>query len=173
MRSKFTRHLWASTAAITMLLPAVAVQAQSSSKDAGVREDTIVVTTRKREENLQDVPIAITAFTAENLYQQGITNTDELAFHTTGLTITPLFGGDAATPVIRGLSTTIGEPNVGFFVDGVYQSSRLAMEALLGAQIARVEVAKGPQSALYGRNTFAGAINYVTKDPTNTYEYSL
>ncbi len=173
MRSPFIRHLWAGTAILGLLAPAVAVQAQATADEAGVREDTIVVTTRKREESIQDVPIAISAFSAEDLYQQGITNTDELAFHTTGLTMAPLFGGDAATPVVRGLSTTIGEPNVGFFVDGVYQSSRLAMEALLGAQIARVEVAKGPQSALYGRNTFAGAINYVTKAPTNDYEYSL
>ncbi|HFQ15944.1 MAG TPA: TonB-dependent receptor [Rhodobacteraceae bacterium] len=174
MQSRLMRIMLNSAAAMAILAPAGGALGQTA-QDSGqaLHEETITVTTRKREESIQDVPIAIEAFTAEDLYQAGITDTDELAFHTTGFTMAPLFGGDAATPVIRGLSTTIGEPNVGFFVDGVYQSSRLAMEALLGAQIARIEVAKGPQSALYGRNTFAGAINYVTKEPANTYEATL
>ncbi len=173
MQSRLVQTLLGSVAVLAILSPAGGALGQTATDNKTLQEETITVTTRKREESVQDVPIAIEAFTAENLYQQGITNTDELAFHTTGFTMAPLFGGDAATPVIRGLSTTIGEPNVGFFIDGVYQSSRLAMEALLGAQIARIEVAKGPQSALYGRNTFAGAINYVTKEPTNAYEATL
>lgn len=75
--------------------------------------------------------------------------------------------------MIRGLSQTIGEPNVGFFVDGVYQQSRAAMDALLSNAVERVEITKGPQSALYGRNTFAGAINYVLKRPTNEFESAI
>lgn len=145
-----------------------ASSAFTQTRDTSVSDhDTIVVTTRKREENLYEVPISISAFTAEDLYQSGIENTQDLIRNTTGFTMAPLFGGDQATPVIRGLMTTIGEPNVGFFVDGVYQSSRAAMEALIGSGVAQIEIAKGPQSAMYGRNTFAGAVNYVTAQPTN------
>ena len=74
--------------------------------------------------------------------------------------------------MIRGVSTNIGEPNVGFFLDGVYQSSRATMDALIGS-VERVEIAKGPQSALYGRNTFGGAINYITKRPAESFEGDL
>ena len=129
----------------------------------------IIVTARLRQESLQDVPLAITAFTARQIQDAGIDSVEDIARLTPGFTFTPLFGGPAATPVIRGLSTTIGEPNVGFFVDGVYQSSRTVMDAMLLGDIARVEVVRGPQSALYGRNTFGGAINYITVTPTNDF----
>ena len=135
--------------------------------------DVIVVTTRKREESLQTVPVAVSVFTADDIESARITDVEDIALLTPGFTFAPLFGGGASTPVIRGQSTTIGEPNVGFFIDGVYQSSRTIMDSLLGDSIARVEVAKGPQSALYGRNTFAGAVNFVTKDPSNEFEGTL
>lgn len=135
--------------------------------------DEMVVTTRKREETLQEVPTAITAFSAQLIEDAGIQNIEDIALMTPGFTYTPLFGGRVGNPVIRGMNTTIGEPNVGFFLDGVYQESRGAMEALFGDEIERIEVAKGPQSALYGRNTFAGAINYVTKQPSNDTEGKL
>ncbi|PHR53977.1 MAG: hypothetical protein COA47_16195 [Robiginitomaculum sp.] len=161
-----TSFAYASVSALALTMLAQPVMAQDADASAS-ENDTIIVTTRKREESLFEVPIAITAFTAEDLYEAGIESTDDLARNTTGFTMAPLFG-NAATPVIRGLSTTIGEPNVGFFVDGVYQSSRLAMEALIGSGVAQIEIAKGPQSALYGRNTFAGAVNYVTAKPANS-----
>lgn len=149
------------------------VDADGSSVEVIVDPDDssleIVVTARKREEILQEVPLAITAFTARQIEDAGIDNIEDVARLTPGFTFTPLFGGNQSTPVIRGLSTTIGEANVGFFVDGVYQSSRLVMDSLLGDDIARIEVVKGPQSALYGRNTFGGAINYITRSPTNAF----
>jgi len=135
--------------------------------------DEMVVTTRKREETLQEVPVAITAFSAQQISDAGIQGVEDIALMTPGFTYTPLFGGRVGNPVIRGMNTTIGEPNVGFFLDGVYQESRGAMEAMFGDDIERIEVAKGPQSALYGRNTFAGAINYVTKQPANDTEGKL
>lgn len=141
--------------------------ASALAVDEDISQAEIVVTARKREESLQDVPLAITVFTAVQIENAGIDNIEDVARLTPGFTFTPLFGGNQSTPVIRGLSTTIGEPNVGFFVDGVYQSSRAVMDSLLGDDIARIEVVKGPQSALYGRNTFGGAINYVTRTPTN------
>ncbi|HET6629977.1 MAG TPA: TonB-dependent receptor [Woeseiaceae bacterium] len=135
--------------------------------------ETIVVTARKRAEPLQDIPLAVTAVSAQTIEEAGLTDLDDLARFTTGLTVAPLFGGDATVPVIRGLSQTIGESNVGFFVDGVYQQSRAAMDALLTNAVARVEVTKGPQSALYGRNTFAGAVNYVLKPPSDEFESAV
>lgn len=149
-----------------VLALAAPAAAQVPDEKASVIDD-IVVTARKREESLQTVPLAITAVTEETIREAGIDSVEDVARMTPGFTFTPLFGGAGSTPVIRGQSTTIGEPNVGFFVDGVYQSSRAVMDAMLGGDVARIEVAKGPQSALYGRNTFGGAVNYITKAPTN------
>ncbi len=129
----------------------------------------MVVTTRKREETLQEVPIAITAFSSQLIEDADLQSIEDIAMMTPGFTFTQLFG-NVGNPVIRGMSTTIGEPNVGFFIDGVYQESRGAMDAMFGDELERIEVAKGPQSALYGRNTFSGAINYVTKKPGNDGE---
>ncbi|MGB7739092.1 MAG: TonB-dependent receptor [Steroidobacteraceae bacterium] len=146
-------------------LPVGAAHAQSAPTAAALEE--IVVTARKREETLQTVPLSIAAFSAETIESAGINTMDDIAALTPGFTMAPLFGGGAQTPVIRGQSTTIGEPNVGFFVDGVYQASRGLMDAMLGDSVSRVEVVKGPQSALYGRNTFAGAVNIVTSRPSD------
>ncbi len=135
--------------------------------------EEIIVTARKREESLQDIPVAVTAFSAAEIEAAGLRDVTDVAALTPGFNMAPLFAGDAATPVIRGLSTTIGEPNVGFFIDGVYMGARQTMTSLLGNFIERIEVAKGPQSALYGRNTFGGAINFVSRKPTSEFEGDL
>ena len=163
-----------SAIAAALFSPVSAGQTAGSSatdyrSDAATLEE-VVVTVRKQEESLQDVPMSITAFTSDDIERAGLRNIEDLSMLTPGFTFASLSGGDFSTPVIRGLSTTIGEANVGIFIDGVYQSSRLSMTALLGNFIERVEVSKGPQSALYGRNTFGGAINFVTKRPTDTLE---
>ncbi len=152
-------------------LPAFALSAPVHAQDSAAGNqalslDQMVVTTRKRAEVLQDVPVAITAFSSEEIKDANIQDLEDIALLTPGLTFTELFG-NVGNPVIRGINTTIGEPNVGLFIDGVYQESRSAMNMLFGDEIERIEVAKGPQSALFGRNTFAGAINYVTKKPGN------
>ncbi len=161
MTNHFKSILLAGGAFGLLTLPAMTAQAQTEPTDE------IIVTARKRAESLQSVPLAITAFTAEHIEDAGIDSVEDVALLTPGLTFAKLFGGGSNTPVIRGMSTSIGEPNVGFFVDGVYQSSKVIMDSMLGGNIERIEVAKGPQSALYGRNTFGGAINFVTKKPTN------
>lgn len=157
---------------LALALPphAAVAQTDSESTEGGNILEEVTVYARKRAENLQEVPIAISAFSADDIEAAGMRDTMDLASMTPGFNMAPLFGGDAATPVIRGLSTTIGEPNVGFFVDGVYIGSRLTMTNLLGGFIERIEVAKGPQSALYGRNTFGGAVNFVTKQPSQDFE---
>ncbi len=152
--------------ALAFALSSGAVTVPAIAEAEGYTLEEVVVSARRRDESLQEVPLAITAFTASDIENAGIDNAEDIALHTPGFTFAKLFGQGSSTPVIRGMSTSIGEPNVGFFVDGVYQSSRNIMDAMLGGNIERVEVAKGPQSALYGRNTFAGAINFVTRKPT-------
>ena len=143
-----------------------------TSDSSALSLDEMVVTTRKREEMLQEIPVAITSFSAELINDADLQNIEDIAMLTPGFTFTQLFGY-VGNPVIRGASTTIGEPNVGFFLDGVYQNSRTAMEAMFGDELERIEIAKGPQSALYGRNSFSGTVNYVTKQPSNDNEGRL
>lgn len=126
--------------------------------------EEIIVTARKRAESLQETPQAITAFSAADIAEARITSIDDVAKLTPGLNYAPLFGAAAATPIIRGSTQTFGAPNVGVFIDGIYLTGKPAMDIAL-ADLERIEVIKGPQSALYGRNTFAGAINYITKAP--------
>lgn len=152
-------------AVVTAGIPAAAM---AQSVDPGVEETSgdIVVTARRREENLQDVPLTITALSDEQLQRTGTTSLADLAMQTPGLAFQDSNGAFQA-PVIRGVAQVdqVGaQGNVGVFVDGVYLNNRSGLEFGL-MDIARIEVVKGPQSALYGRNTFAGAINYVTRAP--------
>lgn len=130
---------------------------------AGIEE--VVVTSRRVEEKLQDVPVAITAFSAKDLEKQVIRNARDLANFTPNLTFTAGADGRAAVPVIRGLGLIDGrgfDNPVGLFIDGIFFSGRAAQNVGM-LDLERVEVIKGPQSALFGRNTFSGAINYVTR----------
>lgn len=135
--------------------------------------DTVVVTSTKREERMQDVPAAISVIGAKDIDTAGLATAADIAPLVPGFVMVPLFGSSGYNPVIRGLSTTIGEPNVGFFVDGVYMPSRAGLDFMLDDDIQRIEVARGPQYALYGRNTFAGAINVVTRPPGNDFGGSV
>lgn len=134
--------------------------------------DEVVVTARFREESLQDAPAAISALGATQVERAGVRNIDDIATLTPGLTYVSLQGSNYALPVMRGLSTNVGESNVGLFLDGVYQGSRSGMDRMM-TDVERIEVIKGPQAALYGRNTFGGAINIISKQPTNQPEGSL
>lgn len=129
--------------------------------------DELVVTARKREENLQDVPLAISAFGAETIKQRSISQLEDIAALTPGLTFEDFSNGGFGVPVIRGATQqdiTILEQNVSTFFDGIYIPRSYAVD--LGVvNMDRIEVVKGPQSALYGQNAFMGAINYVTQQP--------
>jgi len=133
----------------------------------------LVVTARKREESLQRAPVSVTALTSTSIREQSITNVRELAGQIPGLTFQESFGRRDDRPGIRGL-TTIGTPGFGVesgaavFVDGVYVN---ADTSALGLQdLDRIEVVRGPQSALYGRNTYSGALNFVTRGPGDELE---
>lgn len=151
---------------------------QSASTDDG-DEGAIVVTARKREEDAQTVPIAITAYSAETLAQQNISNFNDLGNSTPGINVTSIAGGTTQQIFIRGLApanTTTDlnvEANVGTFIDGIYQTSRNTLDMISVLDIGQIEIAKGPQSALFGRSTFAGAMSIQTKRPSQSFGGSL
>lgn len=130
--------------------------------------EEIVVTARKREESLQDIPLSIAAFTVDQLRDKGIDNVHELAEATAGFAMDRGFGRFFDRPVIRGQSSILGGSNASFFVDGVFVNGSIASTTI--DSLERIEVLRGPQSAIFGRATFAGAINYITKRPTNEFE---
>ncbi|MEM9316731.1 MAG: TonB-dependent receptor, partial [Pseudomonadota bacterium] len=128
--------------------------------------EEIVVTARKKSENLQDVPLSITALSSLELQRAAVYDLGDLSEMTPGLTYQKV--GSVATPTIRGLAQTsqtglLG--NVGVFLDGVFLNNRSSIDFGV-LDLERIEVVKGPQGSLYGRNTFAGAINYVTRAPS-------
>lgn len=137
--------------------------------------EEIVVTARKVQENLQDVPIAVTAFTSDQIVERGLQDVFDIAQFTPGFSFEKLnrYGvqGGGSRPVIRGMSQILGEANASIFVDGLqYNDSILSFPFDI---VDRVEVIKGPQAALFGRATFAGAINLITKRGSNESENKI
>lgn len=136
--------------------------------------EEIIVTARKREESVQDIPIAVSAFTADDIRELGLQSVDDLALYTPGFSFQSGFGRSPSQdrPAVRGQTTIIngiaGVKAVSTFVDGMYVGGNVSAVDL--ANIERVEIIKGPQSAQYGRGTYAGAINYVTRRPTDEFE---
>lgn len=160
-------NVWGVAAAIATILASPTGSAQTSSDPIALQE--IVVTARKREESLQDVPLSVTAISADTIAEKNINDIRDLAKFTPGLSYTAAFGrANGERPVVRGQSNIIGRANASFFVDGVFISGAAVTSEI--SNIERVEVIKGPQAAQYGRGTFAGAINYVTRAPSKTFE---
>jgi iron complex outermembrane recepter protein len=153
--------------AISMLPGTALAQGTAPAADADTGVAEIVVTAQRREENLQDVPISVSAFGAKQIAEKGLTDVSRLEGLVPGFT----FGrsGVDARPAIRGVRTESVDVNadttIGFFIDGIYQSR--ASQATLGfVDLERVEVQRGPQGTLYGRNTFGGNISIVTAQPS-------
>ncbi|PKP91174.1 MAG: hypothetical protein CVT77_12985 [Alphaproteobacteria bacterium HGW-Alphaproteobacteria-16] len=136
----------------------------------------IVVTARRREESVQTVPIAITALTADDLAERNISSLNDLTNSTPGVAITTISGGTLTNIYIRGqapANTTNDlnvEANVGVFIDDIYQTSRNTIDILSVLDVGQIEIAKGPQSALFGRSTFAGAMSISTRRPSDRFE---
>jgi iron complex outermembrane receptor protein len=159
-------------AAGVLALSAQPSLAQDSAAAAdAVSLEEVIVTARKQSEQLLDVPLAITAFTAEAIEQRGIRNLDDVAAYTPGLTFSNVLGEFLPAPVIRGVAPIdiFGELNTAVFIDGVFVSGREGIN-FSQLDLERIEVVKGPQAALYGRNAFSGAINYVTAKPTDVFK---
>ena len=154
-------------------MPAVPPAAQEA-EPAGLEE--IVVTAQKRSENLQNVPIAITAVTADAMASRGITTASEISNFAPNVQLdasAPIF---ASSQILTGFIRGIGqndissslEPGVGIYVDGVIVARSIGANIDL-LDIDRVEVLKGPQGTLFGRNTIGGAISVVTRDPSHDF----
>lgn len=169
--------LLASVAAGGLLAAAPAYAADETEEEAS--EGEIVVSARKREENLQTVPIVINAYSAEALAKQNISSLGDLGNSTPGVAINSIAGGNTQTIYLRGLapgntaSDLNVEANVGVFIDGIYQTSRNTIDMISVLDVGQIEVAKGPQSALFGRSTFAGALAISTGKPTQDLSGSL
>jgi iron complex outermembrane recepter protein len=158
--------LLASVAAV-QLLAAVPAMAQDAADD-GRNENDIIVTATKREQSVQDIGAAIAAVTGDTLEQRGITDPSDLQFLTPSLQVGKSQGNTAFT--IRGVGfNTVGSPAVAVHVDGVFQP-RAGMGDLAQIDVDRVEVLRGPQGTLYGRNANGGVINFLSNRPTNTFE---
>lgn len=132
--------------------------------------ETITVTSQKREENIQEVPASITALSEVQIEDAGIQDMEDLGFYTPGLYIGKAGANSELSPVIRGMYNRMNpNPTVGLYVDGVAYSRHQAYDTDL-SDIERIEVIKGPQGTLFGRNTEAGVIRIITKKPGNIWE---
>lgn len=146
------------------------------AQDAMAEEsDTIVVTARRQEETLIETPAAVSAFDSEALERLQIESVDDIARYTPGLSFARAFGRSTERPVIRGQSNVLAnvqfgvESGTAYFVDGLYYPG--SIQSLDLAAVERVEVIRGPQSALYGRNTYAGAINFITRRASDEFGF--
>lgn len=173
MTTSSTRRLGLTTSALAVATAGLMLGAAPAFAQDGevttFTADTIIVTARRVAEDLQDIPIAVTAIGAEQLERQGISSVTDVANRTVGFALESL-SGPLTQPSIRGqlqLRTTSPVQNVATYFDGVYLQRGYMIDQSL-VELERVEIIKGPQSALYGRNAFAGAINIVTKDPSLT-----
>ena len=166
----FSRNVLMATTGMTMILGsggAAYAQTEGASND----ENVIIVTAQKRAQNIQDVPASVTAASGEQLEQLNVTGVANVEALTPGLLWGE--GGSSQWPTIRGVNTAIneniGDPTTAFFVNGVYKSR--TAQALAGTvDVERVEILRGPQGTLFGRNATAGAINVITREPTTDQE---
>ena len=142
----------------------------ANAQEADSLFEEITVTATKREQSIYDVPIALSAFDGDKLAQQGIVDIVDIGKFVPNLNITQFSAGhtSSANPFIRGIGlqdhliTT--DPGVSVYVDGVYLGRQVGQNWNL-SNIERVEVLRGPQGTLYGRNSIGGAINIITKTP--------
>jgi len=143
---------------------------EPEAERGGIEE--ITITAEKRETNLQETPIAVTAITSDAIEQQGLEDFNDVQFIAPALVYGEI--ADMAQITMRGIgvdaSTIDAEPGVGLYQDGVYRGG-LTSSAGLFFDVERIEVLRGPQGTLYGRNTTGGALNVITKLPGEAYAF--
>ncbi|WP_269789732.1 TonB-dependent receptor [Stenotrophomonas sp. Iso1] len=135
----------------------------AASNDAVSSLDKITVTARGVSEPLQQMPLPITAMSEQTIEKKGLTDVRDIANLSPSFSFKSGYGRGFDRPVIRGMSNIQGESNASFFIDGVYVEGDISSYGLENIQ--RVEVIRGPQSAAFGRRTFSGAVNFITKRP--------
>jgi iron complex outermembrane receptor protein len=165
---------------LVLLAPFAVVGAYAQDGDQPVAEketfilEEIVVTANRREQSLQEVAMSVTAFSGDFFEDSGVRDLAGLDQYTPSLKITQGTSSSSTSIRIRGIGsvgTNVGiDPSVGMFIDGVYQG-RAGMSVADLMDIERVEVLRGPQGTLYGKNTAAGAISIITRKPSAEVEY--
>ncbi len=139
----------------------------SADEDVSFVLEEIIVTATRRQASMKDIPISIAAFSGERLKDSGIDTIEDLPFLAAGLTVGSLDGELKLT--IRGISNNFIEDGVAFHRDGVYIDER-ADRGMSFFDVDRIEVLRGPQGTLYGRNATGGTLNVITKSPTDEFE---
>ncbi len=160
------------------VLPALIAAAYAGGALAQEKIEEVVITAQKRQEKLQDVPLAVTAISGAQLETRGIEGTKDLASLAPTLMVTYGNSGNTTMSIISIRGSGSGSPSifldtaVGTYVDGVYAGKNQG--GLFDVvDLERVEVLRGPQGTLFGRNTLAGAINFVTKKPSGVFGGSV
>lgn len=164
--------LRAALATTTFLAPAAAYAQDATGNDTAPAADSgaIVVTAQRREQSVLDVPLAITAVSGESLASKGVTNSADLATVVPNLQVSSPYGKTQPNFSLRGISVA-NEYNsnqaspIGVYINDVYIANRTAHGMGL-FDLDRVEVLRGPQGTLFGRNTTGGAINFITRNPS-------
>ncbi len=174
-RWKYALLVTASFAVHTAVLAQEASE-ESESAESARALPTVTVTAQRTEESLQSVPIAITAMGGDQMQDMGITDVDSLALQSPGVNIKSDFGAANPNIFIRGVGISDFNANVtgavGVYIDEVYTASPAA-QLFQFFDADRVEILRGPQGTLYGRNTTAGAINFVSRKPTDELSADL
>jgi iron complex outermembrane receptor protein len=169
--SKFARDLLQATAVAAVFLPALAVaQPQAEASGDAASDDRILVTARRREESVQDVPAQVTVFNSAAIESRGIQRPSDFISSVPNVTFIETQNAGTSFLVIRGISQARNsEPSAAIVVDGVpmTQPAQFNQELI---DIEQIEVLKGPQGALYGRNAIGGAIVITTKKPGDEFE---
>jgi len=148
-------------------------QQESNQEPYDLILEEVIVTAQKREENLLDVPVSVIVVPSEKIVDADITSIEELQTYVPNLTVTDSALGPRLH--IRGVSSGINqgfEQSVGVYVDGIYLGRSLQSRMAL-VDIERVEVLRGPQSILFGKNSIAGALNILTKQPTDSLDLGV
>lgn len=162
---RFSRNAIAGGASALMLLSGAVAQAQNAAPADTLEE--IIVTAQRRSERLQDVPVTVTAFSAEEIAQARLRQLDDISSRTPGLNF-DAFPTSQPRVAIRGIGSSdrgaAGDPSSAVFLDEIYLG-RPAAVAFDAFDVSRIEVLKGPQGTLYGRNVVGGAINVVSNRP--------
>jgi outer membrane receptor protein involved in Fe transport len=168
--SKVSKSARASSALALVWLaiaPPVAAQVTAPEADQTVDRDVIVVTAQRRSENVQQVPIAITALNAAALQAARIEDSKDLQFNAPNVTLSA-----NRNITIRGVGSAsfggTGDTNIGVLINGVFLQSGSTFGEFFDME--RIEVLRGPQGTLFGRNTTGGAINFITRRPTDNFE---
>ena len=165
--------LLATAVAIALAAPAGTAFAQDAAAEPAALEE-LVVTARKREESLISVPISVTSVTGDAMQLANKRTIGDIAAAVPGLNINS-DGINRAFVSIRGIGTALQagvQPGVGLFQDGIYQPYTSVVNNPT-LDVARIEVLRGPQGTMYGKNTLGGAINVITREPTETLEGSV